>query len=245
MKVQSLFISDIHLGYPHCKTDKFLAFIEEVECENLFVVGDLIDACAFHEGYLWKNDNNAIVEKILRFTRGTGKIYYIWGNHDDFLCKWKKFALGKNIEINRRKIYKALNGKKYLLIHGDQFDGFIRLKFFSILQKLSNLLYDGALEINRIVNKLIRKLGWREKYMSIFLNPKLNNFQALTTQEAKRYKCEGVICGHIHHPKHYKNINNIEYFNCGDWISSCSYIVENLDGTFNVKKFYWENKKKV
>lgn len=239
MKIESLFVSDVHLGLHTCKTHKFLASIKDIKCKNIFILGDFIDCAVFQKDHEWPNDNNLIIEKLLNLMHNGGKIYYIWGNHDDFLSKWDKFALGKNIEICRTKIYTALNQKKYLLIHGDEFDGVIRLKFLIPLQKFGAFLYDGLLRFNRIVNKIVRKLGWREKYITTFLGPNLNDLQKMTTEEAKRHKCQGVICGHSHLPQHSSLPNQIEYLNCGDWIKSCTYIVETLEGEFKLKKFEW------
>ena len=241
MKAQSLFISDVHLGYHNCKTQKFLAFINAIECKNIFIVGDLVDQSTWAKKHKWINDNNSIVEKILSFTQKGIKIYYIWGNHDDFLSKWERFSLGENIEICRTKIYTALNQKKYLIIHGDQFDGFLRLKILSPLQKFGTFLYDALLWVNKVVNKIVRQAGCREAYISTFLRSSSHTFHKMITEETKRHKCDGVICGHLHTPQHYENLYDVEYFNCGDWINSCSYIVENLDGSFNLKKFQWEN----
>ena len=244
MKIESLFVSDVHLGWGDSKTKKFLTLINEVECKNIFIVGDFIDGWVIEKKRKWIDDNNAIIQKLLSLSRKGTKIYYMWGNHDDFLSKSNKLEFGENIKICRTKIYKALNGKKYLLIHGDQFDGFLRLKCFLPVQKFGSFLYERLSWFNEKINKMADRLGLREKYVPIFLKPKpyLSDFPEMAVQEADRQKCEGVICGHLHAPSHVF-LEKIEYLNCGDWLKSCTYITETIEGEFKLKRFEWENPK--
>mgnify|MGYP001223976757 FL=1 len=241
MKYRSIFISDLHLGIKHAQVSEFLDFIKENQCENLYLVGDFIDGWALQRKWFWSADCNTIIQKILRLMRQRDtKIYYIIGNHDDFLENFRGLHFG-NLEICQEKIHESKKGKKFLVIHGHQFDGFLKHNIW--LQKLGAFLYEILLTINYRFNKIRRRLGMRYWSLSNYLKQQtkkavnfINDFEKTMIYFADKKECDGVICGHIHKPE-YKNIDNKIYLNCGDWIENCTALVEHNNGEFSLKKY--------
>lgn len=239
MFYKSIFISDVHLGTKHSKTKELLKFLKETECENLFIIGDFIDGWALRHRFTWSTDNNTIFQKILRKSRHGTKIYYIPGNHDEFLRSFVGFDFA-GIQIVDEHVYKASNGKKYLLIHGDKFDGILNtVKWVS---KLGSLLYCHLLDLNLVFNYVIHKLGFGYFSLShkIKLNVKeavnfINRFESAMIDYAKIKEVDGVICGHIHSPD-IKTIDGIEYLNTGCWVEMSTCIVEKESGEFELLK---------
>jgi len=242
MKYKSIFVSDIHLGTRFSQAEKFLDFLKENESENLFFVGDIIDGWAIKRKFKWEQSHSDVIQKILRKSRKGTKITFITGNHDEFLRPFVPLLLGDNLKITNELDYEALNGKKYLLTHGDFFDSITMTKKW--LAILGDYGYDVILYVNHILNILRNKLGIK-KYWSLSKYVKDNvkssvsficDFEGILSQHAKKKNYDGVICGHIHKAEQ-KEIDGVEYLNCGDWIESCSAIVEHYDSTFAI--IYW------
>lgn len=235
---KSIFISDIHLGTKYAKVKELLNFLKNNEYDNLFIVGDFIDGWALKRKWYWDNDHNLLIQKLLRKSRKNTKIVYLSGNHDDFLRNLGESLLFGNIEICDELIYTAGNGKKYLVIHGDKFDGI--LNSMPWISHIGSVLYDVILYVDRKVNKL-RSLFKKEPWSlakSIKTKTKeslkfITKYEDILVHEAKHQKVDGVISGHIHHASS-KIIDNIEYFNCGSWVENCNAVVELHDGTLKL-----------
>lgn len=230
LKVRSLFISDCHLGNDYSSSKEVLELLKNVECEFLFIVGDFIDGWSLKRNFNWKDENNTILQKILRLSRKGTQVFYVWGNHDDFLEKYDNIDLGNNIHILRETSHVTLKNEKILIIHGDQFDGFISKNKW--LQKIGSVLYDYSLYINRFFR--IFKFSF-----SKFLKNKakeavkyISNYEITVANYCEKNEYDSVICGHIHKPE-IKKINNVTYYNCGDWIEHNTYIIEDIEG--NIK----------
>lgn len=232
ISVRSLFISDCHLGNDYCSHDKLLSLLKNVDCEYLFLVGDFIDGWALKRSFNWNSQYNTILQKILRLSRKGTTVYYVWGNHDDFLEKYDNITLGDNIHIVRECHHLTLKKEKLLIIHGDQFDGFITKNKW--LQKIGSILYDYSLFINKFFR--IFKFSF-----SKFLKNKtkeavkyISNYENTVALYCEKNNYNSVVCGHIHKPE-IKKINNITYYNCGDWIEHNTFIVEDLNGDIQLK----------
>ncbi len=234
MKYRSIFVSDLHIGIKYARVNELIEFLKQNDCDTLYLVGDMIDGWALKRRWFWNEDYNLFVQKILRKSRKGTKIIYITGNHDDFLRKFGNTLNIGNIEIVDQIIHISPNGKKYLVIHGDIFDGI--LNSMSWVSRFGSFMYDVILSINSIFNKIRHKLGM--DYWS------LSHFIKTNTKEAMKYcfkfekslvsaaicnKTDGVICGHVHYPCQ-KMIDGIEYHNAGCWIESATAIVEHEDG---------------
>jgi len=233
MKYLSVFISDTHIGSKNTNIKKLLSFLKEVECENLFIVGDFIDGWELKSKWRWKNDYNTLLQKLLRKSRKGTKIYLLIGNHDDFLFPFKDTEFG-NISILRDYVHVTANKKKCLVIHGDQFDGII--KYAKWLQHIGSHLYNLIIDLNTLINRLARKFGKTYSFAkAIKQNTKaalsfINKFEQCVVDDAKKHNAEIVICGHVHTPCH-KKIEGIEYFNCGSWQEDEFHaVVETQDG---------------
>ena len=152
MKYRSIFVSDLHLGSKYARAKELVDFLKQNECDTLYLVGDMIDGWALKRKWFWNDDYNLFIQKILRKSRKGTKVVYITGNHDEFLRQFGSTLDLGNIEIVDRVIHVSPNGKKYLIIHGDVFDGL--LNSMSFISKLGSLLYDVILSMNSTVNKI-------------------------------------------------------------------------------------------
>lgn len=237
LKVKSLFISDIHLGCPYCNSSKLLSFLRDTEPENLYLVGDIIDGWKMKNKILWNDEYNMIFKRILGMVKHGTKVFYITGNHDEFLRKFSTIDFG-NIKICDEIVHYSINGKKMLVIHGDVFDELtIHSKW---LYFLGDRAYSIAMYLNFVLNKIRKIFGMNYWSLSALLKKNvkkavnyINNFETILTKYTTEKECDGIICGHIHTPD-IKKINNIDYLNCGDWVESCSAIVEDYDGNYKL-----------
>lgn len=245
MKYKSIFVSDIHLGTRFSQAEHFVDFLKHTESENLFFVGDIIDGWAIKRKFKWMQSHSDVIQKVLRKARKGTQVFFITGNHDEFLRPFVPLLMGENLKIINEAEYDALNGKKYLITHGDFFDSITMTKKWLAL--LGDVGYDFILYLNHILNK-IRKLLRIKKYWSLSKYVKDNvkssvsfitDFEGILAEHAQNLGYDGVICGHIHKAES-KMIENIEYLNCGDWVESCTCVVEHFDGRFEV--IHWLEK---
>lgn len=239
-KYKSIFISDIHLGARMSQSGPLLEFLKTVECDNLFLVGDIIDGWALQKSFYWPQQHNDVIQKLLRRARRGETIIYLPGNHDEFLRSFGEHDFG-NIKLVDHYIYNGINGKKYLIIHGDQFDAVI--KKMKWLAHLGTWAYDFMITVNVAVS-YIRKLlklpywslsAWAKYKVKSAVNF-IGDFETNLTEYAKTKNADGIICGHIHHAN-MRDINGMHYINCGDWVESLTAIVEHTDGTWELIKW--------
>lgn len=242
MRYKSVFISDIHLGTKMSRADKLLDFLKTFECEKLYLVGDIVDGWAMSKTQYWPQHHNDVVQKILRKARKGAEIYYIPGNHDEFLRNYVDTDFG-NIHVVNETVHVGIDGKKYLVIHGDQFDAVINNAKW--LAKIGSWAYDFSISINLFVHKVRNFFGLPYWSLSSYLKYKvkkavnfISNYESCLANYAKTKDVDGVICGHIHHPN-ICDIDDITYINCGDWVESCSAIVEDYEG--NYKLIRWSD----
>ena len=242
---KSLFISDVHLGTKGCQADKLLEFFKFSRSENLYLVGDMIDVWAMQKTFYWPQQHNDVIQKILRKARHGTKVFYIIGNHDEIFRKFIPMHFG-DINIVNRVIHETQLGKKYLVVHGDAWDGV--MKYAKWLSKLGSIAYELLLRLNIVIN-FFRKLRGKSYWsLAKFLKYKVKNavkyigeYERTVSEYAKRKKYDGIICGHIHHAED-QNFDGINYLNCGDWVESCTALAEKYDGTFEI--IYWDNARK-
>lgn len=240
LKVRSLFISDCHLGFSHSSYEKLMTLIKNVECEYLYIVGDFIDGWALKRNFKWRSENNVIFQKILRLNRKGTKVFYVWGNHDDFLEHFDGDSLGKNIEIVRETHHVTLKGEKLLILHGDKFDGLIsKNKWISVF---GSILYDYSISLNKITRFFEFSLSKYLKVKSKEATKYITSYEKCLSDYCKSTNCDSVVCGHIHVPE-IKKMNDIMYYNCGDWIENDTFIVENSNGELELIYFdqFFEN----
>ncbi len=245
MKYKSIFISDIHLGTRFSKAKNLLNFLKHNECEHLFLVGDIIDGWAIKRKLIWPQEHSDVIQKILKKARKGTKVTFITGNHDEFLRPFVPLLLGNTITITNELEYDALNNKKYYITHGDFFDSITMTKKW--LAILGDYGYDILLHLNVVLNFFRKNIGIK-KYWSLSKYVKdnvkssvsfINDFEKVLSNHARNKGYDGIICGHIHKAE-IRVIDEIEYLNCGDWVESCSAIVETFDGKFEI--INWQDK---
>jgi len=239
IKVRSIFISDVHLGTKFSKAEYLLDFIRTYESENLYLVGDIIDGWAIKRKFVWLQSHSDVIQKILRKARKNTNVYFIAGNHDEFLRPFLPIILGDRLKIESELSYEDLQGKKYLVTHGDFFDSITMTKKW--LAVLGDYAYDLVLHLNGPINFTRRLFGIRQ-YWSLSKYAKdnikksvsfISDYEDILSKHAKHHKYDGVICGHIHKAE-MRDIDGITYLNCGDWVENCTAVVETLDGQWKI-----------
>ena len=237
---RSVFISDIHLGTRSCQAENLLEFLKTFDCNKLYLVGDIIDCWYMQKNIYWPQTHNDVIQKILRKGRKGTDIIYLPGNHDEIIRNFGDHFFG-NVTITSQTIYIDAQNKPILVIHGDQFD--VVMKNAKWLAHLGSWAYDVAMLANIFVNRIRRFFNMPYWSLSAWAKYKvktavnfIGDYESTLSNYAKSIKVEGVICGHIHHAN-ITNINGITYMNCGDWVESCTALVEHLDGTWEVIKW--------
>ena len=234
---RTLFISDVHLGSRAAKADFLIDFLRFHEAETIFLVGDIVDGWRLRRSWHWPQIHNDVVQKLLRQARKGTSITYIAGNHDEFLRMFQGTHFG-GIVVADRAIHEAADGRKFLVIHGDQFDTVVMNARW--LAYLGDRAYELAIFANRAVTRARRALGLPYWSFSSWAKVKVKQavnfigaFQDVLAEEARRSSVDGVICGHIHHAA-METFGDIEYINTGDWVESCTAVVEHFDGTMEI-----------
>lgn len=246
-KYKSIFISDIHLGSKGCKADLLCDFLKHNVGENLFLVGDIIDGWRLKRKFYWPQSHMNVVRRILTHAKRGTKVTYIAGNHDDILRKLIPYELHfGNIDLVNRYRYTGVNGKTYIVIHGDLFDTVLKNKL-TWLYHFGDRLYGILLDINTMFNKIRQILNLPYWSLSAYLKNKtkeavhfMSDFENLIVDYSIKQKADGIICGHVHNAD-IKTIKNIEYMNTGDWVESMTALVENYDGSWEI--IHWSEKK--
>jgi len=241
---RSVFISDIHLGTKMSQSDQLLEFMKTFECEKIYLVGDIIDCWAMSKKKMWSQLHSDVIQKLLRRARKGTEIVYIPGNHDDIMREYCDTEFGHIILVNDC-IHVGIDGKLYLVTHGDQFD--IVMQNAKWLAHFGSWAYDISIYLGRWVTKIrstFKLPYWSlSAYLKYTVKESVNfigNYEETLCNYVKGKKRDGIICGHIHHAN-IRDIGGIRYMNCGDWVESCTALVENYDGTFEIIK-YGENK---
>ena len=242
---RSIWISDFHLGTRGCQSELLLEFIRHTQSEKLYLVGDIIDGWALKNTWYWPQSHNDVVQKILRKARHGTEVFYISGNHDEVMRGFVPVNFG-GVSILNQVIHETVDKKKYLVVHGDQFDGIIQCAKW--LAMLGSITYDFLIYFNRYINFFRKKLGYEYWSLSNYLKFTVKNavkfvseYEKLVCNYAKQFKVEGIICGHIHHAN-MQIMNGIHYINDGDWVESCTALVEHFDGKLEL--INWTEKRK-
>jgi UDP-2,3-diacylglucosamine pyrophosphatase LpxH len=246
---RSIFISDVHLGTRDCQADKLNNFLKHNSCDTLYLVGDIIDAWKIQQNkWRWKQSHTNVVRRVLGHAKRGTRVVYVAGNHDEFLRPMIPYGFSfGSIEIHNQTEHIGANGKHYLVTHGDLFDGITRLAPW--LAFLGDKLYDLVLEWNSKFNWVRHKLGFGYWSLSKYLKHKVKKasdfmfqFETNIARYCKKRGFDGVICGHIHHAE-IKLIDGVTYMNDGDWVESCTALVEHHDGRWEIVTWTQEHDK--
>lgn len=237
---RSLFISDVHLGSKGCQADQLLDFFKYHSAEKIYLVGDIIDGWRLKKNWYWPQKHNDVVQELLRLGRNGAEIVYLPGNHDEFLRSYLGTHFGGVVVVDRA-VHETADGRRFLVIHGDQFD--IVVRHARWLAFLGDNAYVFAIQANTFLNRIRRAMGLSYWSLSAWAKMKVKSavnfvgeFEKALCLEAERTKVDGVICGHIHHAVMHEDYG-IEYVNTGDWVETCSLVAENYDGTLEI--IYW------
>ena len=237
---RSIFISDVHLGTKDCKADALNNFLKHNTCETLYLVGDIIDAWKIKQNkWRWKQSHTNVVRRILGHAKRDTRVVYVLGNHDEFLRPYLQYNLNFGmVEMHNQIEHIGADGKHYLVIHGDLFDGITRLAPW--LNFLGDRAYEFILSVNNRVNWILHRMGVGYFSLSRFLKHKVKKavdfifeFEKTLAAYCKKRGYDGVICGHIHHAE-IKDIDGIKYMNDGDWVESLTALVEHHHGHWEI-----------
>jgi UDP-2,3-diacylglucosamine pyrophosphatase LpxH len=236
-RYRAIFVSDLHLGTQRAQTAAFLNFLQVTDSEYLYIVGDLIDSWALQKNWYWSQDHNDVIQKLLRKARKGTRLIYVPGNHDENFRDFVGLRLG-SIAVTEEAIHITAKGKRYLVLHGDKLDGIVC--FAPWLAKLGDSAYEFSMSINVLLNRIRRTLRMPYWSLSAFLKNRVkkavefvSRYEEAVVREARLQHCAGVICGHIHTPDD-RHIEGIHYLNDGDWVESCTALVEHHDGRFEI-----------
>ncbi len=238
--VKTLFLSDIHLGTRGCQAAALLEFLKEYEAETIYLVGDIIDGWRLRSAWYWPQLHNDVVQKMLRRVRSGVRVVYVPGNHDEFLRDYIGLTFG-GVEIVEEAIHKTVDGKRILILHGDKFDIVVRnVKWLALL---GDWAYDFAIFLNRHISRVRRFFGLSDWSFAAYAKAKVKSavnfvgaFEEAVAADARRHGVDAVMCGHIHQPT-IRQIGDVQYLNTGDWVESCSAIVENRDGSLELVRW--------
>ena len=236
-RYRSVFISDVHLGTRGCQAELLLDFIRHMSCDRLYLVGDILDGWKLKGGWWWPQAHNDVVQKILRLARKGVAVTYIPGNHDEVVRGFFGTHFG-GVIVAKDAIHTTSDGRRFLVTHGDEFDGVVQ--YAKWLAILGDWAYRTVLLLNTLLNHVRRRLGFGYWSFSAFLKVKvknalqfIENYEIAVADEARRRGVDGVICGHIHKAE-MRQIGDITYVNDGDWVESCTALVEHFDGRLEI-----------
>lgn len=240
-RYRTIWISDVHLGSKGCQAGTLLEFLRETESDHLFLVGDIIDLWALKRTPYWPAEHNTVVQKVLKKARHGTNVVFIPGNHDEALREYVNMTFG-GISVAREYTHELCDGRKILCVHGDDYD--IVMKYSRWVAVLGDVSYTFLLWLNRHFNQVRSLFGLRFWSLSSFIKHKvkqavnfIGEFEQNVVKEARERQVDGVLCGHIHHAE-ITTFDGFLYLNTGDWVESCTAIVENYDGTLELIR--WE-----
>jgi len=237
LRFRTIWISDIHLGTRGCQAEALIDFLYHTESRYLYLVGDIVDGWQLRKRWYWPQTHNDVVQKIMRRARRGAEVFYIPGNHDEAARDYCGLQFGGLLVVDQI-VHTTATGKRLLVLHGDQYDAVIT--FAKWLAKLGDVAYTFILGMNTYFNYIRRKLGLSYWSLSAFLKNRVKNavsyitaYEELVADEVRRHHVDGVVCGHIHQAE-MRQIGKALYCNAGDWVESCTAVVEDDDGNLSI-----------
>lgn len=234
---RTVWISDTHLGTPGCKADLLLDFLKSIECETLYLVGDIVDGWQLKKGWYWPSRHNDIVRCWLKMAKHGTRVIFVPGNHDELFRDYVGLNFG-GVEVVQQCIHVTADGRSLLVLHGDEFDGVVLCAKWLAL--LGDQAYTLLLKLNGVFNRIRRAMGKPYWSLSALLKKRvknavefISNFENAVAHAAYEHGADGVVCGHIHTAE-VRQIGTIAYFNDGDWVESCTALVEYADGQMEI-----------
>ncbi len=244
---RSIFISDTHLGTRGARAEFLADFLRTVSAQNLFLVGDIIDGWRLRRSWFWDKHHDEVLRLILRAAREGANVVYVPGNHDEMMRKYVPLGLEIcGVKLQMEAEHTTADGKRLLITHGDHFDSVVR--HAKILALLGDWAYTVALGVNRYFNHVRVWLGYPYWSLSAWLKLQvkeavkaIDRFETALADDAQKRGFDGVVCGHIHHAE-MRTVNGVLYLNDGDWVESCTALVEHHDGRLELIDWVARNK---
>ena len=237
LQYRTVWISDIHLGTPGCNAELLIDFLKSIECETLYLVGDIVDAWQLKKGWYWPPRHNDIVRRVLKMAKRGTDVVYIPGNHDEIFRDYVGLNFG-DVTLADEVIHTTADGRRLLVLHGDQFDGIVL--YARWLAFLGDSAYTMLLKMNGGVNAVRKRLGLPYWSLAAHLKKRVKNavqfigrFEEVVAHAAAERGVDGVVCGHIHSAE-IRQFGDITYYNDGDWVESCTALVEHADGHIEI-----------
>lgn len=232
--VRSVFLSDVHLGTRECRAELLLNFLQRVQMDELYLVGDIVDLWGMRRSFYWPQQHNDVLRTILNKARHGTRVIYVPGNHDEELRAMDGMVFG-NLQVHREYVHRTAQGQRLLVLHGDEFDGSVNCSGW--LTALGSSAYDLTLGLNRAVNRVRRLFGYPYWSLATFLKSRVGNamryvqrFEDAAACAAQRRGLDGIICGHIHRPLR-TTLHGVQYCNTGDWVENCTALIEDRQGS--------------
>ena len=232
-RYRAIWISDVHLGTRGCQAELLLDFLRATESDHLYLVGDIVDGWRLRKSWYWPQSHNDVVQKLLRKARKGTRVVYIPGNHDEGFRDYVGLQFG-GVTVAEDAIHVTADGRRLLVIHGDQFDAVV--KYAKWLAHVGDTAYTLLLHLNTGVNFVRRRLGFTYWSISAYLKQKakkaveyIGAYETALAEEARRRHVDGVVCGHIHSAE-MRDMQGVLYCNDGDWVESCTALVEHETG---------------
>ncbi|MBZ6377191.1 UDP-2,3-diacylglucosamine hydrolase [Pacificimonas flava] len=236
-RYRTIWISDVHLGTRGCNADFLIDFLDSVDSDRMYLVGDIIDGWRLRKNWYWPDKHNDIIWRLLKRARRGTEVVYIPGNHDEAFRQFVGLNFG-GVEIKRTAIHETADGRRLLVCHGDEFDAVVL--YARWLAVLGDMAYVTMMEINRVLNLVRQKLGMPYWSLSKHAKHKVKNavefigrFEEAVAKAARSRGLDGVVCGHIHTAET-RVIDGVEYYNDGDWVEGCNALVEHQDGRMEI-----------
>lgn len=235
---RAVFLSDVHLGASSTRADDAAEFLKHLRCETLYLVGDIIDMWRLRSRWYWPESHNRFVKRVLKMSKNGTRVVFIPGNHDEGARDYVGLNFG-GVEVSGPLVHESLSGQRWLVTHGDEADIVIRHSRW--LSKLGGTAYDLLVVLNRWYNRWLLRIGRPPWSLSQAVKLKVKKacqhiarFEEILAEEARKRGVDGVVCGHIHKAEMRTMPCGTRYANCGDWVESCTAIVEDLDGTLRI-----------
>lgn len=237
MKLRTIWISDVHLGTAGCQAGLLSDYLHSVECDTLYLVGDIVDGWRLRKGWYWPDQHNEVIRRVLKMAHRGTRVIYIPGNHDEMFRDYAGLSFG-GVEVQLEAIHTTVDGRNLLVTHGDAFDGIVL--YARWLAFLGDQAYTLLLKANIVLNAVRRRLNLPYWSLSSYLKKRVKNavqyigqYEEVVAREASQRGVQGVVCGHIHCAE-IRQFGSITYYNDGDWVESCTALTEAKDGTMSI-----------
>ena len=236
-RVRTLFLSDLHLGFKRSRAAELADFLSTIDADTIVLAGDIIDGLSMSQKFFWSAEHSRVLQVLLAKRRAGARLLYIPGNHDAALAPFFALLNGQ-LEVHREWVHCTARGERFLVLHGDQFDGAASVSGW--LHRLGEAIYDFTIVLNDRVNdlrRLSRKSYWplaaRLKLMARTSIRYIEHFEERAAAHAHSRGFDGIICGHIHRPN-LRRAGDVTYCNIGDWVESCSALIEDAQGELHL-----------